>query len=101
MQMSGIPAHFVYYCTVVREMREIRISSFAKINFSIDVTGVREDGMHLVDMIMHQIDFHDDVCLRFYIDRQRPKGDIIIRLKPIAIIFQPMKGIWHIKLRSC
>ncbi|MBR4020633.1 MAG: 4-(cytidine 5'-diphospho)-2-C-methyl-D-erythritol kinase, partial [Firmicutes bacterium] len=46
-------------------MREIKISSYAKINFSIDVTGVLENGMHTVDMIMHQIDFFDDVNLKF------------------------------------
>ena len=38
-------------------MEEIKILSFAKINLSIDVTGITEDGMHTVDMIMHQISF--------------------------------------------
>ncbi len=46
-------------------MKEIRIQSFAKINLSIDVTGVTEDGMHLVDMVMHQLSFHDDVTVCF------------------------------------
>ena len=46
-------------------MKEIRIQSFAKINLSIDVTGVTGDGMHLVDMVMHQLSFHDDVTVRF------------------------------------
>ena len=46
-------------------MKEIRIQSFAKINLSIDVTGVTGDGMHLVDMVMHQLSFHDDVTVCF------------------------------------
>ena len=46
-------------------MKEIKVASYAKINFSIDVTGVLENGMHTVDMIMHQIDFYDDVSLTF------------------------------------
>ena len=54
-----------------RAMKEIKISSYAKINFSIDVTGVREDGMHLVDMVMHQIDFFDDVELKYEEEESR------------------------------
>lgn len=54
-------------------MKEIRIQSFAKINLSIDVTGVTEDGMHLVDMIMHQLSFHDDVTVRFEGGGQRER----------------------------
>lgn len=55
-------------------MREIRIQSFAKINLSIDVTGVADDGMHLVDMIMHQLSFHDDVTVRFEGSARREKS---------------------------
>lgn len=57
-------------------MKEVRIQSFAKINLSIDVTGVTGDGMHLVDMIMHQLSFHDDVTVCFERDGQggRRKG---------------------------
>lgn len=46
-------------------MKEIKIASFAKINLSIDVTGVLENGMHQVDMVMHQLSFHDDVVIRY------------------------------------
>ena len=61
-------------------MKEIKISSYAKINFSIDVTGVRDDGMHLVDMVMHQIDFFDDVTLRFEEDSAWQAGEIEVDL---------------------
>ena len=40
---------------------EITVRSFAKINLSIDVGSVRDDGYHPVDMIMHGLAFHDDV----------------------------------------
>ena len=33
--------------------------AYAKINLGLDVTGVREDGYHLLRMIMQQIDLHD------------------------------------------
>lgn len=46
-------------------MKEIRILSFAKINLSIDVTGLLDNGMHRVDMIMQQLSFHDDVTVRY------------------------------------
>jgi len=62
-------------------MKEIKVSSFAKINFSIDVTGVLENGMHIVDMIMHQIAFYDDVKLRYIPDEDRQAGAFDIELK--------------------
>ncbi len=61
-------------------MKEIKISSYAKINFSIDVTGVLENGMHTVDMIMHQIDFFDDITLSFAPARDADAGDVSIEL---------------------
>ena len=61
-------------------MKEIKVSSFAKINFSIDVTGLLDNGMHSVDMIMHQIDFHDDVKIQYVAEPNRGKGDFDIEL---------------------
>lgn len=46
-------------------MKSIEIASYAKINLSIDVTGVDCSGFHTVDMIMQQIAFHDDVKISF------------------------------------
>lgn len=56
-------------------MNEIKISSFAKINLSIDVTASLDDGMHLVDMIMQQLSFHDDVTIKFTPDRKKKGKD--------------------------
>ena len=62
-------------------MKEIKVSSFAKINFSIDVTGVLENGMHLVDMMMHQIAFHDDVTVQYQKNPAYKNGQFDIELK--------------------
>ena len=40
-------------------MKSIELKSRAKINLSIDVIGKREDGYHLVEMIMQTIDLYD------------------------------------------
>lgn len=62
-------------------MSEINILSFAKINLSIDVTGVLDSGMHSVDMIMHQLSFHDDVRIRFSPEAGAARGDVEIQVK--------------------
>ncbi|MGI6176910.1 MAG: 4-(cytidine 5'-diphospho)-2-C-methyl-D-erythritol kinase [Eubacterium sp.] len=41
----------------------ITLKSFAKINLSIDVTGIRPDKMHTVDMVMQEISLCDDVTV--------------------------------------
>lgn len=61
-------------------MEEIKIMSFAKINLSIDVTGTTAEGMHTVDMVMHQISFHDDVMVRFTADKGRKPGEIDVKV---------------------
>ncbi len=37
----------------------MKINSYAKINFSLDVLGLREDGYHNIDTIMNLIELHD------------------------------------------
>ena len=43
--------------------------AYAKINISLDVTGKREDGYHLLRMIMQQIDLYDNISVE-----KAPKG---------------------------
>lgn len=45
-------------------MNSIELKSRAKINLSIDVTGKREDGYHLVEMIMQTIDLYDIIKIK-------------------------------------
>lgn len=45
-------------------MNSIELKSRAKINLSIDVLGKREDGYHLVEMIMQTIDLYDLIKIK-------------------------------------
>lgn len=45
-------------------MNSIQLKSRAKINLSIDVLGRREDGYHLVEMIMQTIDLYDIIKIK-------------------------------------
>lgn len=44
-------------------VKKIIKEAYAKINLGLDVTGVREDGYHLLRMIMQQIDLHDTLTV--------------------------------------
>ena len=39
------------------------VEAFAKINWSLDITGVREDGYHLMDMLMQPVSLADDLTM--------------------------------------
>ena len=45
-------------------MDEIKIKVNAKINLSLDITGVREDGYHTLDMLMSSIDIYDVIAAK-------------------------------------
>lgn len=47
-------------------MKKITINSYAKINLSLDVKGVRPDGYHEVETYMQILDFSDEVKIRWY-----------------------------------
>lgn len=47
-------------------MNSITLKTYAKINLSLDVTGVREDGYHLVRMVMQAVDLCDDMVIRVF-----------------------------------
>ena len=44
---------------------ELNLRSFAKINLSLDVTGVRADGYHLVETVMQQVSLYDEINIRW------------------------------------
>ena len=46
--------------------------AYAKINLSLDVTGRREDGYHLVDMIMQTVNIYDELSF------ERTDGEIVL-----------------------
>lgn len=41
----------------------MRIKAYAKINLSLDIVGKREDGYHLLEMIMQTIDIYDEITI--------------------------------------
>ena len=45
-------------------MNEISIKVNAKINLSLDITGVRADGYHTLDMVMTSVDIFDKISVR-------------------------------------
>ncbi|KXL52054.1 4-diphosphocytidyl-2-C-methyl-D-erythritol kinase [Anaerotignum neopropionicum] len=55
-------------------MRELRLKARAKINLTLDVTGKREDGYHLIKSIMQTVSLYDGI----YMKRIR-KNEIIIK----------------------
>lgn len=57
------------------------VRSYAKINLSIDVGERQPDGFHPVDMIMQQIQFHDDVTVVYQPSSRRERGDITVSLQ--------------------
>ncbi len=51
----------------------MRSKAYAKINISLDIIGKREDGYHLLQMIMQSIDLYDEITI------EKQKKDITIK----------------------
>ena len=48
---------------MIKEQGELTLRSFATINLSFDIKGVREDGYHLVETVMQQVSLFDEIKL--------------------------------------
>lgn len=67
-------------------MKIITIKSFAKINLTLDVKGLRQDGYHEIETVMQQLDLHDEVQVSWQPreERKPASGDersVLIELK--------------------
>ena len=71
--MRGSPLIF----RKVNKMTEMKIKSYGKINLSLDVTGLREDGYHTLDTVMQKISLCDEVTVKWLPD---DTGEIKINL---------------------
>lgn len=60
-------------------MKSIRIKAYAKINLSLDVLKRLETGYHQVEMVMQQIELHDEVYLRWFEDSNLDGVDIKLK----------------------
>ncbi len=47
-----------------KETGEVRIRAYAKVNLGLDILGTREDGYHLVKMVMQSLDLSDTLTFR-------------------------------------
>ena len=54
-------------------MDRITLKARAKVNIGLDILGQREDGYHLVKMVMQTISLHDEVMIR----KQKNPGILI------------------------
>ncbi len=59
----------------------INLKSYAKINLSLDVKGVTEEGMHIVEMVMQQILLCDEVAMKWTPGAEAETGDLEVSLK--------------------
>ena len=66
-------------------MEKLTLECRAKINLAIDVLGKREDGYHLVEMVMQSIDLHDDVRVTVVRGEKKPRGIVL----SCSLPFQP------------
>lgn len=44
-------------------MKTFVVRSYAKINLCLDITGKRDDGYHLLDMVMLPLELHDSLVI--------------------------------------
>lgn len=56
-------------------MAEIKIKSYGKVNLSLDISGVREDGYHELKTVMQKISLYDEVTVR-WIPKEQKKIEI-------------------------
>jgi 4-diphosphocytidyl-2-C-methyl-D-erythritol kinase len=66
-------------------MREIRLRAFAKINYALDVLGLRADGYHEVSTVMQSISLADEVEL------QHSSGGFALSLEPDEVEIGPQE----------
>ena len=66
-------------------IREVRLRAFAKVNYALDVLGLRADGYHEVSTVMQSISLADDVELR------HPSGGFELSLEPDEVKIGPQE----------
>ena len=66
-------------------MREVRLRAFAKVNYALDVLGLRADGYHEVSTVMQSISLADEVELRY------PSGGFDLSLEPEEVEVGPQE----------
>lgn len=73
----------------------ITVKAYGKINLSLDVTGRRDDGYHLVRMIMQTVDIYDTVTITADPTAAEAEGGIAIRTDSGHIPGGPDNLVWR------
>lgn len=66
-------------------IREVRLKAFAKVNYALDVLGLRADGYHEVSTVMQSISLADELELR------RAAGGFDLSLEPEEVAIGPQE----------
>ncbi|HET6688371.1 MAG TPA: 4-(cytidine 5'-diphospho)-2-C-methyl-D-erythritol kinase [Rubrobacter sp.] len=66
-------------------IREVRLKAFAKVNYALDVIGLRADGYHEVSTVMQSISLADELELR------RAAGGFDLSLEPEEVAIGPQE----------
>ena len=53
----------LYDSGIIMQEETMILEAYAKINWSLDITGVRDDGYHLMDMLMQPVSLCDEISL--------------------------------------
>ena len=62
---------------MMKDAAQLTLRSYAKINLSLDVTGIREDGYHTVETVMQQVSLYDDIVMDWEPDAS---GELTLRI---------------------
>lgn len=54
---------YYYYTIFKRGVSMLNLKAHAKINWTLDITGRREDGYHLMDMLMQSVSVYDELSM--------------------------------------
>lgn len=65
-----------------KDCRELNLRSYAKINLCFDITGVRDDGYHLVETVMQQVSLYDDIKIQWNPEPGRKLQIAVTNSKP-------------------
>ena len=63
--------------------------AYAKINLGLDVTGRRDDGYHIVRMIMQNVDIYDTLTFE-----KKISGKISLTANKDTCALQNARGLW-------
>ncbi|HET7479498.1 MAG TPA: 4-(cytidine 5'-diphospho)-2-C-methyl-D-erythritol kinase [Rubrobacteraceae bacterium] len=66
-------------------MRGIHLRAFAKVNYALDVLGVREDGYHEISTVMQSVSLADEVEIT------RAEGGLDLRVEPEGVEVGPLE----------